>query len=202
MKSNFFTKFMAVAVIALLSLSTISFAGDLKSGGDANGRFSVGLELALPSGTFGDQAGTGFGASVRYEMPMGSNLALMGTIGYLTFGGKTVDFGPGGSFKYTESMIPIQVGAKYYFMEQQSGFYAALQLGITSFSVKSDITYPTGSGLPNISVSASTTDLSYAPGIGYHLANIDLQASYQIVSTTGGSSSYIGIRAAYVFGSK
>ena len=58
-----------------------------------NGRFSVGAELALPMGDFGDAASTGFGGSVRYEYPVNDNIGLTGTVGYLIFSGKTVEIG-------------------------------------------------------------------------------------------------------------
>jgi hypothetical protein len=163
------------------------------------GRFSAGLELALPMGDFGDVAGTGFGGSLRYEYPLGDNIGLMATVGYLTFGEEDLgDFGT-----YTYSMIPIQVGGKYYFTEQQNGFYAMAELGVHSTTVDVEIPETNFFGIiiPGQSASESSTDLSFAPGVGYHLANLDFGLKYQIISTEGSSTSYLGIRAAYVFGS-
>src|SRR6266404_2459087 len=80
-----------------------------------NSRVSLGVELALPGGDYGNQSGTGFGASLRYEMPVGTNLGLMATVGYITYGKKTY-----GITEYTNSLIPIMAGAKYYFTEQQN----------------------------------------------------------------------------------
>src|SRR4051812_13349024 len=106
------------AYVLLAGALVLSIVTNTAKAGD-NSRFSVGGELALPMGTFGDQSSIGFGGSLRYEMPMGDNLALMLTAGYLTFGSKAIDLGPFGKFDYTISMIPIQAGAKYYFTEQQ-----------------------------------------------------------------------------------
>lgn len=168
-----------------------------------NGRFSVGAELAMPMGDFADAAGMGFGASLRYEYPISDNLGLTGNAGYLMFGKKTFSNG----FVEVESkssMIPVQLGAKYYFSEAQDGFYAGLQLGIHSF--KSEVTIPSytlfGVTIPGSTSSASESKLSYAPEIGYHLANLDLGARYQMVATEGSTTSYLGIRIAYVFGEK
>ncbi len=193
-------------VIAFVLMSSIAFA--------QSGRFSLGAEVAIPGGDYGDNAGTGFGASLRYEMPLGDNLGLMGTVGYLTYGSKTVDFGGFGSYKYTNSMIPIMVGAKYYFSEQQNGFYADLQLGLTMLTTKSSFEF----GGTTTDDSQSASAFTWSPGIGYHLDNLDFGVGYYgfsyttTVTTTfmgvststdvSASGSWIGIRAAYVFGSK
>jgi hypothetical protein len=192
MRTKNFMKVVATAAIVLLSMT--SFA--------QNGRFSVGAELGLPMGTFGDAASIGIGGSLRYEMPMGDNLGLMLTAGYMSFSGKTV----AGFDLPNETMIPIQVGAKYYFTEQQDGFYGAVELGVHSTSV----TIPAYAGITVGGVTygaypeskVTSTDFSYAPGVGYALANVDIGLRYQIISSTGGSSSYLGVRLAYVFGAK
>ena len=145
-----------------------------------SGRLSLGAELGMPMGDFGDAASTGFGGSLRYEHPMGDNIGLGLTAGYLMFGGK--DEGP------DWTMIPVQAFLKYYFMEQQSGFYGAAHIGIHSWSVD----YEFGE--------ASGSDLSYAPEVGYHLANIDIGLRYQMIASEGSTLSYLGLRLAYVFG--
>ena len=200
-------KFGYVLLAGAFALSLVTFnakAGD-------NSRFSVGAELALPMGSFGDQSGTGFGGSLRYEMPVGDNLGLMLTAGYLTFGGKTIDLGGFGKFEYTNSAIPIQLGAKYYFTEQQNGFYGQVELGVHMLSTKASFDF--------LGISTSTTEtstaFSYAPGIGYHLDNLDFGLKYQLFSETvtstdlfgnsvsaTSSASYLGLRVAYVFGEK
>jgi hypothetical protein len=73
------------------------------------------------------------------------------------------------------------------------GFYASGQLGIVFLSYSNSFL--------GQSVSASETDLGFAPGIGYHLDKIDLGLRYQIVSA-GSSINFLGIRAAYIFSSK
>ena len=192
--------FLSIAlVIGLIGVTTIANA--------QNGRFSVGAELGLPLGGLGDAQSMGFGGSVRYEHPIGDNIGLTGTAGYLIFSGKdqTFDFGPLGSFTFEGpdlAMIPIQAGLKYYFSDNQDGFYGQAEVGvhISSYSISGS--------------SSSSTDLSYAPGIGYHLANIDIGLRYQLISyettvvdpitfeSVSGSSTegYLGLRIAYVFG--
>ena len=180
-------------LVAVIALFIIASSGAFAKGG-GNNRLSIGLEVGLPMGDFGDAVNTGFGGSARYEMPMGDNLGLTGTVGYLSFGAKDVPAGISVSW----SMIPIMVGAKYYFTEQQNEFYGAFALGITMSTVKA-----TGSVMGiDISSSASESDLTFGPGVGYHLDNLDFGLNYNIISTEGSSSSYLGLRVAYVLGAK
>lgn len=172
-------------------------------------RFSAGLELGLPMGDFGDVQGIGFGVSLAYELPVGDNLGVLAQVGYLSFSAKDIeiDLGPFGSMTVegmTMAAIPIQVGAKYYFTENQAGFYAGALVGLHL------LTPEEGDGRSN---------LSLAPMIGYVIGeNIDLQLRYQlmfdsyeettIVGTTvttedvSVTNSYLGLRAAYMFGSR
>ena len=164
-----------------------------------NGRFSLGAELAMPMGDFADVSGIGFGGTLRYEHPIGDAMGLGLTAGWMTFGGK--DEGP------SMSMIPIQAFLKYYFGEQQNGFYGMVDLGVHMSSFTSDdVTWINPvTGQEEVlyeGETVSNTDLSYAPEIGYHMANLDLGLRYQIIATEGSSTSYLGLRIAYVFGEK
>lgn len=207
----------AAACIALTAGTTMA----------QNGRFSVGAELGLPMGSFGDGAGIGFGGTLRYEFPLGDKMGLSGTAGYMIFSGKDITVSGGGiipdqTFKGSSmGMIPIQAGFKYYFMEAQDGFYAMAELGVHIGMVSgSDYTDPI-TGITVEGESSSSTNLSYAPSIGYHLANLDFGLRYQLFSqksesvtydpltgfptgteSTTSTGSYIGLRVAYVFGEK
>lgn len=182
-RKNLSLLFIAVAC-ALLSTNVASAQ---------NGRFSIGAEVSLPMGDFGDAVGIGVGGSLRYEIPMGDNLGLTATAGFLSFSAKETD-------GITETMIPVQLGAKYYFQEQQEGFYGMVEVGIHSMTIK---TPAYDFGIIQIpSESVSETDLSYAPEVGYHLANFDIGVRYQMIATTGSTTSYLGLRLAYVLGEK
>jgi hypothetical protein len=160
----------------ILSLAVICIAG---ASAFAQGRFSVGAEVALPQGDWSDFVGVGIGGSVRYESAINDNLSWMGTAGYISFAEKD-DSG----LKF--SMIPVQAGLKYYFNESFNGFYGAAELGITF--AKAEFA----------GVSASDSEFGFAPSVGYHLGNIDISARYQIIS----DANYLGFRVAYVFGGK
>ncbi len=164
-------------------------------------RFSVGAEVGLPMGDFSDVNGIGIGGSVRFEYPLTDNIALYGTAGYLTFSGKDFDTGLGGTIEgSSQNMIPVQVGIKYYLNEVQEGFYFDLEVGVHNISVKTPDFEILGVVVEGETV--SSTELSYAPSIGYHLANIDISVRYQMVATEGSTTAYIGTRLAYVFGER
>lgn len=168
-----------VVMLALIA-GSVSFAA-------AQGRFSVGPEVAIPMGDFGDAVGLGIGASVRYEAPINENLSWMGTVGFISFAKKSIDTGFG-DVDLSASIIPIQAGIKYYFTESFNGFYAGAEAGLnllkakTSFDGESD--------------SESETKFGFAPQIGYHISMIDISARYQVIA----DADYFGIRVAYVFG--
>ena len=204
---------MYVILAGAMVLSLASYSAKAQ-----NGRFSIGAELGMPMGTFGDAANIGFGGSLRYEMPMGDNLGLMLTAGYLTFGGKETTEGVPGFFEFTSKsttgIIPIQVGAKYYFSEQQEGFYGMVQLGLSLVNSKNEVTVDVLGTKTTTETTSNGSGFSYAPGIGYHLANLDFGLSYQLFSQTVTEStlfgdisatstgSYLGLRIAYVLGEK
>lgn len=162
-------------------------------------RLSAVLEVALPMGDWADFVGVGFGATLGCEIPVGDNLGLIANAGYIGFKDKHI-------FRLVtvrgegSSVIPIQVGGKYYFKDQQEGAYLGLLTGMHLFL------YP---------LFDSDTNFGIAPLLGYMVTeNIDIGLRYQmlfakqgtVVVTTGWTgeeetviSSYVGVRIAYVF---
>ncbi|MDZ4751541.1 MAG: outer membrane beta-barrel protein [Flavobacteriales bacterium] len=180
-------------IIAAALLSTIgSFA--------QSGRPSLGLELALPMGDFGDAYGIGYGLSAGYEHPVGDKLGITANVGYILLSPDEAIK----DFIESSSMIPIQVGAKYYFSEQQSGPYGHVQLGVHTSSVKTAEFELLGVTIP--SETESSTNLSFAFGAGFVLnEKIDLGIRYNIITPDSDieeakSSAYLGLRVAYMFG--
>ncbi|MEZ4807500.1 MAG: outer membrane beta-barrel protein [Flavobacteriales bacterium] len=186
-------------------------------------RFSAGLELGMPMGDFGDAYGIGFGATLGYEIPVGDNLGFMAQAGYITFSGKDLETSVTvGGTTVTSSvkvdnagMIPVQVGLKYYFSDNQEGLYAGLLTGLHMQSVKE--VEVTTSGIDEKNTLKS--NFGVAPLIGFMVTeNIDLALRYQMIFSkqetavvTGTTvtteeetvtNSYIGLRAAYMFGSR
>jgi hypothetical protein len=178
-------------LLAFLLLLLCNYAGSNNQAGE-DGRFSIGGELAAPTATFAKQQGIGYGATMRLEAPVGNQTALMFTFGYLqitthnppalnTF---SLDTGP--SF-----LIPVQLGLKVYFQEQQSGFYLMMNGGAHGY--RGAIEDSTGGHKIKFAV-------SYAPEFGCHLENVDIGLRVQFINTPDHITSYIGFRLAYVFG--
>ncbi len=155
--------------------------------------FSLAGELIVPTGQFSDSWNLGAGATARFEKTIGKKMAWTATGGVSYNPGKSL-YGikiPGVTF------IPFQVGAKYYIEEQMKGFYFSGEIGfhhvITSHSSG------TVSGFSYDIPSTSETDLSYAPGVGYHATKADIGFRYNIISPSSGSNvTYFGIRIAAI----
>lgn len=175
-------------------------------------RFSAGLELAMPMGDFGDLVGFGFGGSLGYEIPVGDNLGVMAQAGYISFSAKDIeiDLGPFGTTTVegkAVGAIPIQLGAKYYFSDNQEGAYLGVLTGVHLISSEG---------------SDGSTDFGVAPLLGFMVGeNIDIALRYQMLfhketievtdpftgtvlasSEESTTNSYLGVRAAYMFGSR
>jgi hypothetical protein len=160
-------------------------------------RPSVGLELAFPTGDFGDAYTLGYGLSLGGELPVGDNIGVTLTAGYILL---SVD-SELSDFIKSAGMIPVQAGVKYYISEQQEGLYIHGQIGIHSNSVTSeDIEFL---GVTVEGTTESDSNLSFAIGGGYFInENIDLGLRYNIITTDvegADASSYLGVRAAYNF---
>jgi len=175
-----------VVGIAALFISFNSFA-----------QFSAGLDLGLPVGNFSNIASTGFGLSARYEAPITGQLNWTASAGFLSFSGKTynivnvsIPFG-------NTTTIPLTGGVKYYFMEANKGFYGAADVTVNFISTYV-YTYNSGNGGGYNTSSDSKTVIGISPGVGYRLPNFDFSFRYN----SAGDYSYLGIRAAYVFGGK
>ncbi|MBL7952974.1 MAG: hypothetical protein JNM62_14795 [Flavobacteriales bacterium] len=178
----------------ILSMAAVTLAGGLLA---QSNQLSLGVDLALPLGDFGDAYSLGVGPTVGFEVPVGDNLGVTLQAGYdiLMVKSELSDF------VKSASMIPVQAGLKYYFMEQQEGFYGHGQIGIHATSVKSEEFTILGVTIP--SETASSTNLSWAIGAGYMMEKLDIGLRYNSISPDSDvdgakASSYIGLRVAYV----
>lgn len=150
-----------------------------------------GVEVALPIGDFGGGASMGFGATAKGLYGINDMGEVTFTLGFIRFGSKADDDADG--VKASTSLIPIMPGYRHRFSEQ---FYGEGQLGLTTVRSKVSIGGMAGSIIGG-GFSASSTNLGYAVGVGYLMGNIDLSVRYQGVSASGGSLSFIGLRAGY-----
>jgi hypothetical protein len=162
------------------------------------GPVSLGAEVALPTGDFGESYPLGYGVSLGYEHPLGEKLGVTLQAGYIMLG---ID-DEVATFIEKSSMMPIQVGAKYYLSERGAGLYAHLQGGVHNLSVTTkDLDLGIFGTIPG--TSSSDSYLSGALGVGYLINNkIDVGLRYNIIAPDtdvegSESSSYLGIRLAY-----
>jgi outer membrane protein W len=162
------------------------------------GPLSVGAELALPTGDFGESYPLGYGASLQYEHPIGDKLGITATAGYILL---SVD-DAASTFIEKSSMMPIQLGAKYYLSTRGAGLYGHVQAGVHSVSVTTkDLDLGFLGTIPG--TSSSESYVSGAIGLGYMLNNkIDVGLRYNIISPDSdidgaSASNYLGVRVAY-----
>jgi len=185
---------LAIVVLTLVfTVSNLSPAAGKLS-------LSVGADVLLPMGTFGDLVSTGFGGSVRGQYDF-TPLASGGlTIGYYTWSGKDIE-----GFKANFKGVPVRVFGKYYFMPEgeKVRVYGMAELGLFFGSVD----------VPGVQTafgtigggSASETDFNYAPELGAEFAlggggtKIDVSLRYDGISATGGSDGSIGARVGVNF---
>ncbi|MFM7234275.1 MAG: outer membrane beta-barrel protein [Flavobacteriales bacterium] len=162
------------------------------------GPVSLGAEVALPTGDFGESYPLGYGVSLGYEQPIGEKLGVTLQAGYIMLG---ID-DAAATFIEKSSMMPIQVGAKYYLSERGSGIYAHVQGGVHNVSVTTkDIDLGPFGTFPG--TTSSDSYLSGAVGVGYVLnKKIDVGVRYNIIAPDSDvegatASNYLGFRLAY-----
>lgn len=144
---------------------------------------SVGAEVALPMGNFGDAYNIGFGATGKVFYGLNDNADITGTLGYLHFGMEKTDYVSGNL-----SMIPIMFGYRHDF----GGFYAEPQLGLVAVRSKVDTV---NLGFGTFGGTYSETKFSLSLGGGYAMGDWDFGLRYQIIDNL----SFLGLRVGYNF---
>jgi hypothetical protein len=185
----------------LLALVIVMMAATLTNISTAQSKMdlSVGPDILLPMGTFGDAYSIGFGGSVRFQYDFTPMIGAGLESGYFTWSAKSV---PAGISAPTFHGIPIRVFGKYYFMPAGgTRFYGMLELGffIASVTVPSQ----TIAGITVGGGSASETDFNYAPVVGVELPagkmKVDISVRYDGIATSGSSSGNIAARVGLNF---
>ena len=177
---------MKKAILSLLTFAALSYSASAQSD-NGNTKLSIGAEIAIPTGNLALIQSLGYGGSLQGEFKVAKSLNITASAGYLTFAYKKEirdGLKEAGIELENQDGIPVKAGAKYYFGNL---FYGAAELG-AAFSTKK------GAG----------TAFVYAPTVGVSLPlseknNLDLGVRYESWSYEG-TSSFIGIRAAYAFG--
>lgn len=167
--------FLLTAIVGIFAFTNASAQKDAAMSGP---KLGIGAEFGFPMGNFGDISKFGVGGSLLYQHPVAPNLNLTLNAGYLSFKYKEIVSSGSAGF------IPVKAGARYFVAEN---FYVNGELGAV-FGTKD------GSG----------TAFVYSPGLGVEFpvadkSSIDLGARYEGWSNNG-TSSFIGLRAAFNFG--
>jgi len=177
---------LAVVVLALVVLVASPASAQSKMS------ISVGPDILLPLGSFGDNFSIGFGGTARGQYDFTPMMSAGLEVGYFTFSVKG-DV-PAGVDKPSFSAVPVRVFGKYYFMpEGKARFYGMFELGFWFSSVSVSYNVP---GYGSGSQSASSTDFNYVPAVGVEIPagkmKVDVSIRYDGVATSGGSSSFGG----------
>jgi len=146
-------------------------------------RISIGPDIAIPSGSYGNRFSIGLGASAKLEAPITTRLYAALTAGYTSLisknklHGVTISTGD-------RSYVPIKAGAKYYFGQS---FYAEGQLGVSVGVQK-----------------YAGTSFAWSPGLGFLIPlsekhAIDFSIRSEKWEREGGDINQGGIRIAYQF---
>lgn len=141
-------------------------------------KFSAGADVGFVTNK---GLGLSYGLALGGEFLVGDNIGITFHTGY-----DLVSHEGNG----TISLIPLQPGFKYYFSDNTNGLYGHAQIGMTMYRVSFS------------GYSASSTNLSYAAGLGYLInEHMDLGLRYHIVSADEGGKAlnWIALRAAYNF---
>lgn len=165
-------------------------------------QISLGADVALPLGDFGDFYTLGIGPAAGFELPVGDNIGITAQLSYQILMPSS-DFS---DLVKSSSMIPAQVGLKYYFMDQQEGFYGHAMLGIHSTSVTTEDQTITVLGQTTTieGSTESSSGFSWGIGLGYQLEKLDIGVRYNSISPDSDApdgtdpSTYIGLRLAYL----
>lgn len=179
-------------IFSSILLLTFCFAVTINAQNKMN--FGVRGIVALPMGSFGDVAGTGYGAQGIYEIKFGNNLVGVGQVGYITWSEGDV-----AGISYGYSAVPVNVGIKYY-VTPGKGFYATSSVGFHFFSFDSDLpTFTFGGTSIGGSVSATSTDFAFNFGLGYEIpvsknASVDIGGAYNLISDANYVSVHLGAK--------
>ena len=110
---------------AFIALTTLNLSAQKIS-------INFGPEIGIALGSFGDTHGVGIGATIQPEVKVASQVSVTAISGFKSYFGKDIS----STFKYkTQTIIPIQVGLKYFFSKTPSNsFYGGADFGVGIFT--------------------------------------------------------------------
>lgn len=165
-------KFIAILAITILVVS-ISSAQNIWGSGKM--RAGAGGILALPVGDWGTTAGLGFGGFGKFEYGLNEDMAVQGSVGFITWGSKD-----NGGIKTSATAIPIIAAFKYNLDKvAKMPFYGFAELGIWSLSQKVEGGVP---GFFTVAGTVTSSESVLAIGAGYDTGMLDISAKFLLKS--------------------
>jgi hypothetical protein len=159
--------------LLLVSAAFCSFA----QSSNGPGKFSIGVDGAIPTGDAHQLFNYGIGGSFKYEFPVAKMVFVTLSAGYESLHVKSELQEPGSKSSF--GFIPIKAGIKPYL---DGGFFFEGQLG-TVFSTEKD----------------GGNSFLYSPGFGYTFdGGFEVGVRYEAWSN-GGTIGQVGARLAYRF---
>lgn len=140
--------------------------------------FSVGpfVEAGWPTGNFQHSYKNGYGAGLGADIRLGK-IGLTGSVGYMHFGGKTIDKGGGMVKMPALNAMPVLGGIKY---RLAPAIYARFESGVAKFT------------------NSSESAFIISPGIGVRILGLELQAKYEVWKRNE-TFSFWGLKAGFNF---
>lgn len=167
--------FLAIVLVAATAVGANAQKGSKQ--------ISAGVELGLPTGTFGDAAKVGFGVNGKAIFGITDEGAITATTGLSNFGYK-------GYSSSNVTAIPILGGYRHSF-KGTNGLYAEPQIGAGIYMQK----FGTGS----YKSKDSEVDFTWALGGGYVYQSFDFGLRYQRAQAEGGGAGFFALKVAYNF---
>jgi hypothetical protein len=162
---------MRKLLIVALLVSGITGSAQLKG-------FSIGpfVEAGWPTGNFQESNKNGYGAGLGADIRLGK-IGVTGSVGYMHFGGKTIDKGAGAVKMPAINAVPVRAGIKY---RLAPAIYAKFESGVARFTKNNE------------------SALIISPGIGVRVLGLELQAKYEIWKKQD-DYSFWGLKAGFNF---
>lgn len=178
---------LVFTVLSFFAVQSVSAQGAMRIGAEGN--------VILPFGNFlSDRANpVGFGATALFIYPFNENISFSGRAGWYTLGGEREE--QGNNFaEYSISAIPIQGGVRYHLNGTgEPGLYVGGEVGFHILSVDFDTNVNTGFGGFGGSSSASSTEFTIAPMVGFSLEALDMSAFINLLN----DATWFGIRVGW-----
>ncbi len=143
------------AIIIILSVILAQFTIQAQLKGFSLGPFA---ETGWPTGNFKETNKNGYGAGFGADVRLGK-IGVTGSVGYMHFGGKTINKAGENIDMPAIKAVPVRVGLKYRIVP---ALYAKLESGVAKF---------TGS---------DQSAIIFSPGIGIRILGLDVQAKYEV----------------------